>query len=74
LAGSQEPEQAVQVAAEVVPIVAETGSARMRGELFLLRERMAAWKHEQVWRELDEMLGGITPVGFTTESTVDRAG
>jgi hypothetical protein len=63
LADSQEPEQAIQVAAEVVPIVAETGSARMRGELFALRERMAAWKHEHVWSELHELLRSLTPVG-----------
>ncbi|MGH8900521.1 MAG: hypothetical protein ACRDYA_02295 [Egibacteraceae bacterium] len=66
LAGCREPEQAVKVAAEVVPIVAETGSARMRGELLALRERMVAWKQEEVWRELDELLVSITPSNVGT--------
>ncbi|MGH8900520.1 MAG: Twin-arginine translocation pathway signal [Egibacteraceae bacterium] len=69
LAGSQEPEQAVKVAAEVVPIAQETGSARMRGELLSLRDRMAAWRQEKVWGELDEILASITPSNLGTPPT-----
>jgi hypothetical protein len=56
LADAGEPEQAVTLAAEVVPLAAQTGSARMRAELDVLRQRMEPWKSEAPSRALDEML------------------
>jgi hypothetical protein len=59
LADAGEPEQAVAVAGEVVPLIAQTGSARMRAELFAVRQRMEPWNDERPGRALDEMLSGI---------------
>jgi transcriptional regulator with XRE-family HTH domain len=59
LADAGEPEQAVAVAGEVVPLMAQTGSARMRAELFALRQRMEPWNDEPPGRALDELLSGI---------------
>jgi transcriptional regulator with XRE-family HTH domain len=58
-ADAGEPDQAIAVAGEVVPLIAQTGSARMRGELFALRQRMEQWSDEPRGRALDEMLSGI---------------
>ncbi len=60
-ASSREPEQAVVIALDVVPLVSQTGSARMHAELLILREAMAPWQHETSGRELDELLATITP-------------
>ncbi len=59
LTDAGEPEQAVAIAGEVAPLIAQTGSARMRGELFALRPRMEPWRDEPPGRALDEMLAGI---------------
>jgi hypothetical protein len=59
LADAGEPEQAVAVAGEVVPLIAQTGSARMRAELFAVRQRMQPWNEERPGQALDEMLSGI---------------
>ncbi len=58
LARSGESEEAVKIAAEVVPLVAETGSARMLRELINLRNVMIAERHELAGRNLEEMLSG----------------
>jgi hypothetical protein len=55
-----EPEQAVTVASEVVPLVIRTGSARMRNELGLLRRLMKSWHGEPAGRALEETLAAIT--------------
>ncbi len=60
LASSGEPEQAVRIAADVVPLVLQTSSARMRAELLRVREAMAPWQHEAPGRGLDELLATIT--------------
>jgi transcriptional regulator with XRE-family HTH domain len=60
LADAGEPEQAVVIAGEVVPLVAQTGSARMRAELSGLRQRMEPWNGEPPGRALDEVLSGIS--------------
>jgi transcriptional regulator with XRE-family HTH domain len=58
LADADEPEQAVAIAREVVPLVAQTGSARMRAELHALRLRMEPWSDDPPGRALDEALSG----------------
>jgi hypothetical protein len=59
LADAREPEQAVAIAGDVVPLTTQTGSARMRAELFALRRRMEPWRDDPAGRALDEMLSGI---------------
>ena len=59
LASAGEPEQAVAIAREVAPLIAQTGSARMRAELFALRRRMEPWNRQPPGRALDEVLSGI---------------
>jgi hypothetical protein len=59
LAAGGEPEQAVAIAREVAPLVASTGSARMRAELTGLRQPMKPWKNEPPGRALEEVLAGI---------------
>lgn len=59
LAAAGEPEQAAVIAAEVVPLAASTGSARMRTELGRLRQAMRPWKNEPPGRALEEALAGM---------------
>jgi hypothetical protein len=59
LAGAGEPEQAVTIAGEIVPLVVQTGSARMRAELAGLRRSMRPWKSQPLGEALEEMLAGI---------------
>ena len=59
LATAGEPEQAVTIAREVVPLAASTGSARMRAELTGLRQLMKPWRSEPPGRALEEALAGI---------------
>jgi len=56
LAGDGEPDEAVRLAAQVVPIAEHTGSSRMWREVASLLTIMRQWKHEQAARELDELL------------------
>jgi hypothetical protein len=63
LAVRGEPEQVVRIAAEVVTLAEETGSARMVRELQGLQARMRPWAQHPVGRELDLML---TDLGGTT--------
>jgi hypothetical protein len=56
LAAGGEPDQAVAIAVEVVPVAAATGSARIAAELSTLRESMAPWRLEAPGRALDELL------------------
>jgi hypothetical protein len=60
LADAREPEQAVEIAGEVVGVVAQTGSARMRAELFELHRRMKPWRGERLGRALDELLADMS--------------
>ncbi len=59
LAGTGEPEEAAAVARGVVPVAVQSGSARMRAELAVVRERMEPWRGEPAWRELDEALASL---------------
>ena len=63
LAGSGEPEQAVAVARDVVPVAAQSGSARMRAELLALRTEMEPWRGGQPWRDLDDTLRALPRAG-----------
>ena len=63
LAGSREPEQAVNVARLAVPVAAQSGSARMRAELHALRQRMEPWRGSQAWRDLDDTLRELPHAG-----------
>ena len=66
LAGSGEPEEAVAVARDVVPVAAQSGSARMRAELLALRRDMEQWRGDQVWRDLEEALRSLPRAGKAT--------
>jgi hypothetical protein len=59
LAGAGEPEHAAMIGAEVVPLAVVTGSARMKAELTVLRQRMQPWRNEPAGRALDQALAGI---------------
>jgi len=59
LAGMGEPEQAVTVARAVVPVSVQSGSARMRAELGVVRKRMEPWRGEPAWRDLEEALAAL---------------
>jgi len=52
LAVTGEPEQAGQIAGDVVTLVGETGSARLRSELLAVRDRMSPWAGTAAGREL----------------------
>ncbi len=56
LALRNEPDKAVEIAAEVVGLAAETGSVRMKRELRGLAARMRPWAQERPGRELGAML------------------
>jgi len=60
LAAIGKPEQAGPIARDVVALVRETGSARLRGELLRLRDRMSPWARTAAGRELTEALATIT--------------
>jgi hypothetical protein len=59
LAGSGEPEQAVAAARQVAPVAVQSGSARMRAELGVLRKRMEQWRGLPPWRDLEEVLAVV---------------
>jgi lambda repressor-like predicted transcriptional regulator len=60
LAADGEPDQAVMIAREVAPLIAQTGSARMRTELLSgLRETMEPWRGTPQGRALDEALSVV---------------
>jgi hypothetical protein len=59
LAAVGEPEQAVTIATELVPLAAQTGSARMRAELAGLRRSMRPWKTQPPGQALEEALASI---------------
>ncbi len=69
LADSGEPEQAVKAAAEIAPLVRETGSARMSAELFALRQHMNPWRDEPPGHALAEVLAGISRRSPTGDGT-----
>lgn len=59
LAAAGEPEQAVAITGKVVPLAAQTGSARMLAELSILRRSMRPWRSQPPGRALEEALAGI---------------
>jgi hypothetical protein len=59
LAGGGDPERAVAVARDVIAVAVQSGSARMRGELAVLRHRMEPWKGGRPWHELGEALAAL---------------
>ncbi len=59
LAVAGEPDQAAEVAASVVPLAASTGSARMRAELGVVRDRLAPWRRDRAGRALDAALAAL---------------
>jgi hypothetical protein len=59
LAAACEPDEAAQVAASVIPLAASTGSARMRAELGVVRDRMAPWRRDRPGRALDAALASL---------------
>jgi Helix-turn-helix len=59
LAVAGEPEEAAGVAASVIPLAASTGSARMRAELHVVRDRMAPWRRDRPGRILDAALATL---------------
>jgi hypothetical protein len=61
LAATGNPERAAHIAADAVTLVRETGSARLRGELLALRERMSPWAGTAAGREL---AGKLTEAGL----------
>jgi hypothetical protein len=63
LALAGEPEQAAALAAEVAPLVAATGSARMRAELSALRQPMRRWRGQRPWRDLEDALATMPRAG-----------
>jgi hypothetical protein len=63
LAGSGDPDHAVTVARDVLPVAVQSGSARMRAELHVLRQRMEPWRGDQPWRDLDEALRALPHAG-----------
>ena len=59
LAGMGEPEQAATVARSVVPVALQSGSARMRSALGVVRKQMEPWRGEPAWRDLEEALAAL---------------
>lgn len=59
LAAAGEPDQAAEVAASAVPLALSTGSARMRAELTMVREKMAPWRRDRAGRALDTALAAL---------------
>ena len=59
LAGMGEPEHAAAVAASVVPVAAQSGSARMRAKLAIVRSRMEPWRGEPAWRDLEDACSAL---------------
>jgi hypothetical protein len=63
LAGSGDPDHAVVVARNAMPVAVQSGSARMRAELRVLRRRMEPWRGDQPWRDLEEALRALPRAG-----------
>lgn len=59
LAVAGEPDQAAEVAKSVVPLAASTGSARMRAELTVVRDKMAPWRRDRAGLALDAALATL---------------
>jgi helix-turn-helix protein len=59
LAATGEPEQAGHIARDMVALVRETGSARLRGELLALRKKMSPWAGTAAGRDLADALASI---------------
>jgi hypothetical protein len=59
LATAGEPEQAAAIAGDIVPLTAQTGSARMRAELTALRRSMRPWRDQPPGQALEEALADI---------------
>ena len=59
LATAGEPDHAAEVAASAVPLAMSTGSARMRAELTVVREKMAPWRRDRAGRALDAALATL---------------
>jgi hypothetical protein len=57
LAAAREPDEAVAVAREVIPLARTTGSARMRRELGVLQDRLVPYARQK--RELAEAMAGL---------------
>ncbi|MER7833457.1 Twin-arginine translocation pathway signal [Streptomyces sp. NPDC095602] len=56
---AREPEQAVEIARDVVGIAVETRSARMARELDALEQAMRPWHDAQIGRELSDVLAPV---------------
>jgi hypothetical protein len=59
LAAVGEPEQTRHIAEDVVKLVRETGSARLRQELLTIPAKMSAWADTSTGRDLAEVLASI---------------
>jgi transcriptional regulator with XRE-family HTH domain len=59
-----EPDRVVEIAAAAAGMVAETGSARLRGELLKLSKTAYAWADSRSGRELREIASSVRPVGL----------
>jgi hypothetical protein len=53
------PEQTKQIAEDVVRLVQDTGSARLRQELLMIPAKMSAWADTSTGRDLTEVLASI---------------
>jgi hypothetical protein len=53
------PEQTKQIAEDVVRLVQDTGSARLRQELLMIPAKMSAWADTSTGRDLTELLASI---------------
>lgn len=58
-AAAGEPERAAESAVQAARLAASTGSARMRGELAGLRDRMKPWRRDRPGRVVDQALAAI---------------
>ncbi|MFB9964822.1 hypothetical protein ACFFOP_19775 [Sinosporangium siamense] len=61
LAASGEAERAVEMAGQVVRLIGETGSARMRTALAGVRTAMRPWARTSHGRSMSEMLAAVKP-------------
>lgn len=58
-AAAAEPERAAESAVQAARLAASTGSARMRGELAALRDRMKPWRRDRAGRTVDQALAAL---------------
>lgn len=58
-ATAREPERAAESAVQAARLAASTGSARMRGELVAVRDRMKPWRRERPGRVVDQAIAAI---------------